>query len=197
HYRSSVAGGSRNVLVVNAEDLYDQFYYGLDLHPLAIRNFLKFAYDKWSPKPKDVFIIGKGIYYPLNRKYYKDKSQYSFKGLVPPYGEPGSDVDYVNFLPNRMQAFNIGRLSAWTPDEIGIYLEKVKSYEAALASPAFPTHETEAWKKTILHTAGGSQASDQQGYLMTLNSGKAIMENPFFGGKVTTVAKNTTTIVDP
>lgn len=196
-YRSSAAGGGRKVIIADVTELYDQYAYGITTHPLSIRHFLQYAYNHWSPKPHDVFLVGKGIYYNKYRTYLQNPSLYNYSALVPTYGEPGADEDFVNFLANNHQSMNIARLSAWNPTEIGNYLDKIKTYEANLNNPISPTYETELWKKRALHAAGGFSAGEQLSFINTLNSGGNILKDTSFGGIVTTVAKNTTVPVDP
>jgi hypothetical protein len=195
-YRASANGGSRNVVVADVAELYDQFAYGNEIHPLSIRNFLQFAYDSWPEKPGDVFIIGRGLLYSKYKSYLQNPNNYSFS-IVPTFGEPGSDVDFVNFGHDTLQKMNIGRLSAWNAAEVSVYLDKVKGYEAALKISAAPTEATELWKKRALHIAGSSDLSLQQNYLLpTLNLGRDIIRDTSMGAVVTTVAKNTTDPVD-
>lgn len=196
-YRSSPAGGAYSVIVADVTELYDQFAYGQDIHPLSIRRFLKYAYDNWSPKPANVFMVGKGIHYHRYRTYLQNPSSYGFAGIVPTYGDPGADVPFVNFLASREQAMNIARLNAWTPQEVGNYLQKVKDFEGALNTPMMPTHETELWKKLALHAAGGNSAGEQSSFINTLNDGAAHLSDTAFGGVVSLVAKNTTVTIDP
>lgn len=196
-YRISQTGGNRAVVVADVTELYDQFANGVAMHPLAIRHFLQYAYNTWTVKPHDVFLVGKGIFYPKYRTWLQSPSSYGYDAIVPTYGEPGADVDFVNFLPNRHQAMNIARLSAWTAQEVGNYLDKVKAYEQALASPILPQHETELWKKKILHAAGGRSIGEQDYFVNTLNSGAAFAKDTSFGAIVTTVRKNTTVPIDP
>lgn len=191
-YRQSAAGGSRDVTMADVTDLYDQFAYGVEMHPLAIKHFLQAAYYKWTVKPHDVFLIGKGIYYPLYRKYLQSPNSYNFTAVLPTYGEPGADVDFVNFLPSQHQAMNIGRLSAWNPQEIGTYLDKAKAYEANINSAAVPNASNDLWKKRVLHIVGGRNAAEQAGFLTTLNNGGSVLADTAFGAMVTIVAKNTT-----
>lgn len=47
--------------VVRISDVYANFSGGL-LDPTAIRDFLKYAYDNWSPKPLYVLLLGDGDY---------------------------------------------------------------------------------------------------------------------------------------
>src|SRR5690606_3104198 len=39
-YRESPAGGGHNVAVVDVNELYEQFAYGVRFHPIALRNFI-------------------------------------------------------------------------------------------------------------------------------------------------------------
>lgn len=196
-YRTSQAGGGRNVVVVDVVELYDQFSFGIAMHPLAIKHFLQYAYDKWTIKPHDAFLVGKGIFYPKYRAWLQSPATYGYDAIVPTYGDPGADVDFVNFLPNKHQAMNIARLSAWTAQEVGNYLDKVKAYEQALASPMLPIHETELWKKRLLHAAGGRSIGEQDFYVNTLNAGAAFAKDTSYGAIATTVRKNTTVPIDP
>ncbi len=200
NYRSSSAGGNHNVQIVDVTELYDQFAYGVDIHPLSVKRFLQFAYNTWTTvKPKDVFFIGRGMAYYSYRKFLQNRSLYPYT-VVPTWGHPGSDVDFVNFLPGYKMAMNVGRLSAWNPVEIGEYLDKVKGYEAAIAPAVLPSVTSELWKKTALHLAGSSDIVLQtQTLLPTLNAGAAVIKDSFMGALVTTIAKSstsTTTNVD-
>lgn len=195
-YRSSQAGGGHQVVVADVTALYDQFAYGVNMHPLSIRNFLRFAYDRWTVRPEHVFMIGKGIFYHKYREYLQSPSAHNYAAIVPTYGDPGADIDFANFRPNRLLAMNVGRLNAWNPQEVRIYLERVKAYEASIKTPVLPTYETELWKKHVLHAAGGKDAHEQPGLIQTLNNGAAIIKDTAFGATISFVKKNTTLAVD-
>src|SRR5690606_28528219 len=88
-YRRSIAGGGYQVVVVDVNDLYDQFGYGCEYHPVAIKRFLKYAQanTSWVNKPEYMFILGKGLTY--NYIYgYTSGLPYP---VIPTYGQPGSD----------------------------------------------------------------------------------------------------------
>lgn len=61
-YRASLLGGAFDPIVVEAEQLYDQFAWGIERHPFSIRNFAVFVKKHWS-NPRYFFIIGKGREY--------------------------------------------------------------------------------------------------------------------------------------
>ncbi|RYZ48320.1 MAG: hypothetical protein EOP49_18945, partial [Sphingobacteriales bacterium] len=195
-YRSSPAGGGYQVVVADVSELYDQFAYGYETHPLSIRRFLRYGYDNWTPKPHQVFLVGKGVLYHKYRSYLQNPSLYPYAGLVPTYGDIGADMNFVSFLPGRMQAMNIGRLSAWNPSEIGEYLEKIRGFETALKNNVNPTHETDLWKKQVLHIVGGKEIGEQNGLALTMQNAANIISDTSFGGNVTTIRKNTTTPID-
>lgn len=194
-YRSSAQGGSYTVVVADVLDLYDQFAFGIDIHPLSVRRFLQYAYDKWNSNPEHVFLIGRGILYHKYAAYLAAPGTYTAP-IVPTYGDPGSDVDFVNFGTDGTQKISIGRLSAWNGQEVVNYLEKVKAYEQALQPSVSPSYATDLWKKQVLHIAGGDNVPLQTQLLSTLNAGKSIIAAPNAGASVNTVAKNTTSPVD-
>ena len=194
NYRSSAAGGGHNVVVADVEELYDQFAYGTYTHPNSIKHFIEFALDKWSGKPQNVLLIGKGVTYDAYKAFAVSSIASNFEGIVPTYGTPGSDVAYITDRATWKMKINIGRLTAWNTAEVASYLNKIKSYEAALLPASFPSPSTELWKKQVLHIAGGdgSDALLQVNTLLpALNYARAIIEKPKSGSIVTTIAKNT------
>lgn len=200
NYRISTAGGGYKAIVAEIGDLYDEFGYGVDIHPLSIKHFMKYAYDKWTTPPSFLFIIGRGMLYPNYAAYQASKtaspSLYPYP-IVPTYGHPGADVNFANLFDTLKMNMSVGRFSAWNGDEIGVYLDKIKSFEAGLKPATLPTYKTELWKKQVLHIAGSSDATTQTVWLLpTLNLGAAIISDTAMGGLVTTIAKNTTNPVD-
>ncbi|XZF12465.1 C25 family cysteine peptidase [Chitinophagaceae bacterium MMS25-I14] len=197
NYRSSAAGGGYSTVVADVTELYDQFAYGYDIHPLSIKHFLSYAYDKWTTKPSFAFFIGRGIkYYQYNNYLTGTGGPYLYP-IVPTYGDPGSDIDFVMNSTKTKLNMSVGRLSAWNGQEVGIYLDKVKAFESAVKTPALPSYASESWKKQVLHIAGSADASLQNTWLLpTLYQGKTIIEDTALGASVFTVAKSTTNPVD-
>ncbi|HET6992637.1 MAG TPA: C25 family cysteine peptidase, partial [Bacteroidia bacterium] len=62
NYRSSAAGGMRNVVLADISELYDQFAYGIGKDPLAIRNFADYMIRNYPTPPRHLLLIGKSIY---------------------------------------------------------------------------------------------------------------------------------------
>jgi hypothetical protein len=194
-YRSSTNGGAYSPVIVDVTELYDQFGYGFEYHPMSIRKFIKYANDNWAPKPAYLFIVGKGVVYNAYNTYLQNSGLYNYP-LVPTWGDPGSDNLFSSFNNDNKPTLATGRFSAWNNTEIGNYLAKVKLYEAALRPASVPTVATELWKKRGLNVAGSSNLGLQIGLLGSLNDCKRIYEDTLVGGIVTTIAKSTTDPVD-
>jgi hypothetical protein len=183
-HRSSADGGLHKVQVADVADLYDQFAYGYETHPLSIRHFLESAYNKWTTKPVAVNIIGHGLQYEQYREYYSKPGTYTFP-IVPTFGNPGSDVNFTTFGTDRRQKLQIGRISVWNSTEVANYLEKVRAYEAAMRNNGFPTAATDLWKKKVMHIAGAATTDELNNTLApTLGAGKQIIEDTLLGAKV-------------
>ncbi len=194
-YRSSLAGGSYQPVVVDITELYDQFAYGYDYHPLSIRNFVAYANANWTIKPNFMFIIGKGVSYTGYSSYQANAASITYSP-IPTWGEPGSDNLLSSFNNDQKPILATGRLSAWNNQEIGNYLEKVKAYELAIKPLAVPTVDHEFWKKRALHIVGSSNINEQNMLLSSLDACAGIFQDTLIGGVVTTIKKNGTDPVE-
>lgn len=194
-YRESAAGGSRNVAVIDVMDLYDQFNYGAEFNPIAVKNFLKYAEANWTTKPKTVFIIGKGLLFTGYKTYLSNPSAHAFSFPVPTWGHPGSDVSLVDINNDDHPDYEVGRLSAWSATEILNYLDKVKRYESAISSTEVPNLENSLWKKSALHIAGGDLTLQSTYLVPTLAECENIFADSFYGGRTTTIKKSTSDVV--
>lgn len=156
-YRGSPAGGSFKTTIVDVDELYEQFAYGVRYHPLAIRNFCHYVGREWE-SPRYLFIIGKGLDYsqfrdPLAQTTYGDSLFF-----LPAYGTPGADILFVmqgNGVTTPL--FPVGRLAATRPLEIRAYLDKVIAHEQQL-SQSPQTLAGKSWMKRALHLSGGLAA---------------------------------------
>ena len=123
-YRSLPEGGGFDTLVVNIDQLYDQFNYG-ECSPRAIFQFMK--YMATGRLPEYLFLIGKGL--DVNYGYHRNPSAFtSYKDLVPTAGYPASDMAFTTGLGGTPYAHAVatGRLSASTPAQVAVYLNKIK-----------------------------------------------------------------------
>lgn len=153
-YRSSNAGGGYQAKIYTIEQLEDQFAYGIKLHPLAVKEFIRFARNNFQTVIKNVFILGKAVSYASYRLTGQNPLIDKIN-LVPTYGFPGSDNLLVSDGFSDLAAVPIGRLSAVSPQEIGVYLEKVKQYEAQQINDA-DSIENKGWAKQVLLLTGAN-----------------------------------------
>ncbi|MBM78592.1 MAG: hypothetical protein CL846_08925 [Crocinitomicaceae bacterium] len=196
-YRSS----DYDTLVVNIEDLYNQFASGIYKNPLAIKRFLAFTMDKWPSWPSHLFLVGKSI--RLNDEFdpgsRNDSIAYK-NNLVPSWGYPCSDNHFSVGLNPGKKAYCIptGRRSVSNNSTFNSYLNKVMELESNQGLNSPYTISNKEWQKNILHFSGGSD-STEQAYMKTwLNLFKDVIEDPFFGGKVESFGKDPfSSIINP
>jgi len=181
-YRTSLAGGGYNTLIITMDQLYDQFNYG-EVSTLAIYSFMKYM---GQGNIKYLFLIGKGrdiSYSPYQRKSLLPNE---FLNLIPSAGEPGGDAAFTAGLYNSTYEAGIptGRLTASSPSQVAAYLDKVKEFEAQPLQP---------WAKELLHLSGGGSSTEDAFELKqfrdVIDGFKLIAEAPYLGGHVTTQSK--------
>lgn len=189
-YRASAAGGNYKTQIVEVEDIYHQFGYGLDRHPQSIRNFVHAAHRQW-PNLKYVFIIGKGREYPSLRLASGLASAIEAETFfVPSFGFPASDNLMLSNNSSSVAVVPVGRIAATTPKEISIYLRKVETLEATVNNGQ--TIEERAWMKNIMHLGGGGNSGEQNAIKSNLERMAREIEGNIFGGKVTPFYKTST-----
>jgi len=177
NYRRSEAGGAYNVSVVGIEEITNTHGYGIQGHPLAIRNYMNFL-RKRDFLPSYVFIIGKGY-------EYTERSE-TTQNQVPTFGLPGSDNLLVSRDGERFPEIPIGRLAARNPKHVSDYLSKIKLQESP--SSGEQIIEDQSWKKSVIHLSGGS--ADNQDILHGfLNNMGEVIANNTFGGDIFTFRK--------
>lgn len=192
-YRNSSTGGGYNAKIYDIDQITDQFAYGIKKHPLAIKDFIQYATNTFSPVPQYVFLIGKGVVYS-DYTTHQNSIFADQLNLVPTFGNPASDIllssPYQSTLPN----IPIGRLSVISGNEIGNYLQKVKEYEDAEASTT-QTLDNKLWMKNIVHVIGGKDSSESDLFTFYMNQYKNVIIDTLYGGKVETFAKTTNSAV--
>jgi hypothetical protein len=191
-YRASAAGGGFNTKIYDIEDLVDQFAFGIKMHPLSIKNFLRFARQNFSTPPKFCFLIGKGVTYDEFRANESSPLASQLQ-LVPTFGYPGSDNLLASNDLTALPATPIGRLSAVNAAEITAYLNKVKEFEGAQANPSVSQLD-KAWMKNVVHVVGANDAGTELQIRPFMNEYERVVKDTLLGGSVTTFNKfNSTT----
>jgi peptidase C25-like protein len=191
-FRSSIAGGSYNVILASVEDLYDQFAYGVERHPLAIKNFCAWLIAHTNKPPSNLFLIGKGVHawecIPVQCPYVT-AAVGAAECLVPSFGNPSSDVLLTQGLPGSSYypepAIPTGRIAAQTNTDVLSYLSKAELYVAQ--------DPDSLWRKRALHFIGGDSPSDQLTFNGYMSGFKQTYDGTFIGGDVFSFYKTTTT----
>jgi len=135
--------------VVTTREIYNNFSGGL-MDPTAIRDFLKYAYENWSPRPGYVLLLGDGDY------DYKNIVSRADMNWVPTYqsdelasgntlralGTRTSDswFTYVSGNDDVMD-LAIGRINAQSGEDAANAVNKIIAYET---SPNY-----DVWRNTI------------------------------------------------
>ena len=181
-YRQSPAGGDYVTAQIDIQELYDQFAYGINTHPLAIRHFAHFAKHNWV-NPEYLYLIGKG-------RIYTDIRSNPSNMLLPTFGFPPSDLILAASINSDEPSIATGRLSASTGDQVRTYLQKIIDVEAQRAAPQ--TLADLGWTKNVLHLGGGQNSIEQNRIRTHLNTMKTIIDGPFYGGDVQSFFKTST-----
>jgi hypothetical protein len=175
-YRGSQEGRSLLPLVVNIDDIYNQFNYG-EPSAVAVRRFVDFMISKGIRNNHNLLLIGHSITEGDQTHLNKE-----LVNQVPTIGFPGSDILLVEGLrgtPSEVPSIPVGRITATTVEQVRNYLEKVKSYEH--------TSESKTYRKKSMHINGGVNAgeSDRFASYYTNNLDAKVTTSPFLGSILT------------
>lgn len=187
-YRESNQGGSFTPIIVDVEQLYNQFAYGIHRHPYSVKNFINHIYGKWKSL-KYVYIIGGAIQSNDSRT----KSEEIKKVFVPTYGYPPSDNLLTSLWNEDISAYATGRIAVQSAAELNSYLQKVKDVESNLLAPH--SIQNKEWMKNILHLSGGG-IKEYALIRHELRIMEDIIESSNFGGNVNTFYKINSDPVD-
>lgn len=181
-YRTTQAGGSFNAKVYMIDQLIDQFSFGIKQNPLAVRNFIRLARNKFSSQIRNVFLIGKGVNY-YSARLAESSPETEKLNLIPTFGSPGSDVLLSAEGSSSVPLTPIGRISVINGDELKNYLDKVKQYEQQ-NNALSPLIDESIWKKDVAHLVGSNSQSEINLLYQLLNNHKAILKDTLYGANV-------------
>jgi len=192
-YRSSAPGGNFKAIVVDINEITDQFAYGISKHPSAIKDFIQFAAAKFNPAPKYVFLIGKGVAYDEYMANYS--SAYKDRlNLVQTFGSPASDNLLSSPYGITTPTVPIGRLSAVSGDEVGSYLSKMKEYEGEQQSTS-QTINDKLWMKNVVQIVGGKDSSENSTFRNYMYGYGSILQDSSLGDHVELFSKTSNAAV--
>lgn len=195
NYRSSPNGGGYNTKVYEADELVDQFAYGIKKHPLSIKNFMRFARAKFSAAPEYVLLIGHGVAYNAYRKNASNPVADQLN-MVPTFGWPASDnLLSSNDGASPVPITPIGRISAINAQEVSNYLEKLIEYETVQrTSPN--TIADRGWMKNVLEITGASEVYLGSVLCNYMQTYRDIIADTLAGANVTILCKSTSTEIE-
>ncbi len=140
-YIDTVKINDPEIIYINIEDIFEEFGFGVR-DPVALRNFLKFAYLNFDPVPYYVLLAGKGIY------DFRNFLKSGVKNYIPPY-EYGYEVD-INHPPFTYDDFFvefdggvfdpdmvIGRIPGKNAAEMLSFLNRIINYEKGIEKNDF------------------------------------------------------------
>jgi len=181
-----------NVVVVDVDQLYDQFGYGVPKSGLALRNFARFMLEQWNTRPRYLLLLGNSVRTVSrsrtadgsNLKGYRSDPQFYPQNLVPSVGYPMSDnlISAELFGTEMVPQIRTGRISALSPSQAQWYLSKLQEFESQ--PPAL-------WMKNFMHFGGGTNNIEQQAFASFLDNYAALAADSSFGADVHTFLKTT------
>ncbi len=164
-YRSS----ELNPVLINVQEIFDQFGYGIDLHPQSIRNFSDYIINNWD-NPKYVFMVGKA------KEYNQIRNSDTYDSQIPSFGQPASDNLLFTKKGELVPRLSVGRLSVNNSDEFRTYMDKIIEMEVATSD--------NSWRKNVLHLSGGNGISEQNQFASALNALGTNLESGAFEANI-------------
>ncbi|TXH23059.1 MAG: hypothetical protein E6Q95_00985, partial [Chitinophagaceae bacterium] len=186
-YRSSVAGGNYQANIYMIDQLVDQFAFGIKFSAVSIRNFARYARDKFTNKPKEMFLLGKAVNY-LSARLNESNTVLWQQNFVPTFGYPASDHLLTAEGSSSYPLTPVGRLSVVDGDEINNYLNKVKEYEQLYVNNN-GSIDDQFWKKDVAHVVGSNSQIEIEDFYERLNHQKPILIDTFYGARVSDFLK--------
>ncbi|MDP2895265.1 MAG: C25 family cysteine peptidase [bacterium] len=129
--------------VADVQDVYDEFNSGIT-SPEAIRDFMKFAYGNWDPKPTYLLLFGDGHgdymdWYETHQPNFI-LPHYSW---IPPFGWAPED-DWFGCVDgdDAFAEVTVGRLPVRSQTEAESVVDKVIAYESAAVPQEWQQHVT-------------------------------------------------------
>jgi hypothetical protein len=158
-WESEVPG--MNVEVVYVQDIFDEFNYGIR-SAQAIKDFLEYAYNNWSPRPLHCLLLGEGL---LDER---DHSSYRWANKIPTKvvwfyarGATASDNWFGCLTGNdAVSDISISRLNITQASQISTIINKTQKY---MTEPRY----NDLWHSTITLSTGGKAS---EGNIFSLQS---------------------------
>jgi hypothetical protein len=123
-----------NSLVVDVEDVYDEFSYGLHSSN-AIKAYLNHLHVGEAGRPSYVLLVGDSSFDPRNYLHQGEFDQVPTRLVDTEFMETASDDWFVDFNNDSQPDAAIGRFPVRTADEVATVVAKILAYESTPAEP--------------------------------------------------------------
>lgn len=146
----------RRALVVDAQDVYDEFNEGI-YHPKAIAAMMTWAQEHWlPPAPQFLTLVGDGHW---NFKSYNTTAYPAPPIMIPPYlawvdpwqGEVPADSYFGDTTGDGVPEVSVGRLAVNTLDEATLVVNKIIAYDESLRD--------QPWEQRALFVADNADSN--------------------------------------
>ncbi len=177
HHRE--AFDSLKTAVIKISDIYNEFSWGL-FDPIAIRDFIKYAYDHWTPSPRFVLLCGDGDYDYKNIKSNLDRN------WIPTYQTAELDENTNRTMDeffvlvsgdDSQPDLAIGRFPVQSVEETQNVVEKIIRYETLPYWQPDQDVPVEDWRNLVTMVADDEYHNSlSQNEVMHTRDAETIME---------------------
>ncbi|MEZ4949684.1 MAG: C25 family cysteine peptidase [Saprospiraceae bacterium] len=188
NYRASNEGGNFDPIIVDIDQLYQQFGYGIERNPICVRNFLHFAEKNWRKELQNLLLVGKPREYLFIRTEADVTAAIDETFYVPTFGYNASDLLLATDNYTYVPIVPLGRLAVREPSELGNYLKRLKIMKPSKGIFKIPSIAKE-WTKRVVHLSGGSGASERASIKSLMNIMESYIETGKMFADVTTYYK--------
>ena len=145
-----------DVLVATDEEIYNEFGYGIH-HPMAIHQFLGFAFHHWVREPKYVMLVGDGHFDPLNRIGQNLNEVIPAQMKVVSFAHAPVDALYAQVNgADKLADMAVGRMPVNNLAEFRNVVDKILVHDVNLdAGPVSGT-----WRGSLQMVADNQEAQD-------------------------------------
>lgn len=186
-YRTTESPNKMSAQVFYVNEILNEFSGGV-LDPMAIRDFIKFAYDYWQIKPFYVLLFGDGTFDYLNtvKNNINLVPTYQTQYSLDEISSYTSDDYYVRVSGADLKPdLCTGRLNFQTPKEADIVIDKIMNYETVQSKGD--------WRNTVTLVADDGPAAPgvDDGSLHTYQSetlANEVLPNFIYRNKIYLVA---------
>ncbi len=197
-YRESAMGGSYHAQVVDIDDIYENFGYGLKDHPYALKAYLNYIHkNNYVGDSLHCFIICKGAP-PRDVMAYDYTTTSPGYPVIACYADPGSDGLFGDFNFDAIRDIAIGRVPVKNATDIEVYFNKVKEYEEAGTPKTNMTVDDFIQTKNVMHLVGigSGEPQTQNSVKSQLNVAASKFVKPSYIGNVRTFVKQSSQSIE-